>query len=241
MPALPETLDRDTCAALDAEDPLAPMRDRFVLEAGLIYLDGNSLGALPAATPARLARVVEEEWGRGLIRSWNDAGWIDAPRRLGDKVARLVGAAEGEVLVADSTSVNLFKLLAAAVRAQPGRRVILTHADNFPADLYVAQGLCELLDGRCELRTVASAELATALDDRVAVLMVTHVDYATGAVQDMAGLCAAVRACGALSLWDLSHSTAALPVDLGGCGADLAVGCGYKYLDGGPGAPARYL
>jgi len=235
---LPDSLDRDACAALDAGDPLAPMRGRFVLDEGLIYLDGNSLGALPAATPPRLARVVGEEWGRGLIGSWNDAGWIEAPRRLGDKVAGLIGAEAGEVLVADSTSVNLFKLLAGAVRARPGRRVVLSHADNFPADLYVAQGLCELLDGGCELRTVAPAELAGALDADVAVLMVTHVDYATGAVQDMAALSAAARGCGALSLWDLSHSTAALPVDLGGCGADLAVGCGYKYLNGGPGAPA---
>jgi kynureninase len=235
---LPETLDRDACAALDGADPLAPMRGRFVLDEGLIYLDGNSLGALPAATPPRLAEVVGAEWGRGLIRSWNDAGWIDAPARLGNKVARLIGAGSGEVLVADSTSVNLFKLLGAAVRARPGRRVILSHGDNFPADLYVAQGLCELLDGRCELRTVAPADLAAALDGDVAVLMVTHVDYATGAVQDMAGLSAAARACGALSLWDLSHSTAALPVDLGACGADLAAGCGYKYLNGGPGAPA---
>jgi kynureninase len=235
---LPQTLDRDACAALDAVDPLAPMRSRFVLEEGLIYLDGNSLGALPVSTPPRLAEVVGEEWGRGLIRSWNDAGWIEAPRRLGDKVAPLIGADAGEVLVADSTSVNLFKLLGAAVRARPGRRVILSHADNFPADLYVAQGLCELLDGGCELRTVAVADLAAALDGDVAVLMVTHVDYATGAVQDMAALSAAARACGALSLWDLSHSTAALPVDLGGSGADLAVGCGYKYLNGGPGAPA---
>ena len=238
MSGLPDSLDRDACAALDAGDPLAPMRGRFVLDEGLIYLDGNSLGALPAATPPRLARVVGEEWGRGLIGSWNDAGWIEAPRRLGDKVAGLIGADAGEVLVADSTSVNLFKLLAGAVRARPGRRVVLSHADNFPADLYVAQGLCELLDGGCELRTVAPAELAGALDADVAVLMVTHVDYATGAVQDMAALSAAARGCGALSLWDLSHSTAALPVDLGGCGADLAVGCGYKYLNGGPGAPA---
>jgi kynureninase len=238
MTSLPEFLDRGACAAMDAVDPLARQRACFLLDEGIVYLDGNSLGALPAATPPRLAGVVAEEWGRGLIRSWNAAGWIEAPRRLGDKVARLIGAGEGEVLVADSTSVNLFKLLAAGVRARPGRRVILSHEDNFPADLYVAQGLCELLEGGCELRTVPSAALAGALDAEVAVLMVTHVDYATGAVQDMARLCAAARACGALSLWDLSHSTAALPVDLGGCGADLAVGCGYKYLNGGPGAPA---
>ncbi|HEY2704123.1 MAG TPA: kynureninase [Candidatus Dormibacteraeota bacterium] len=231
-------LDREACAALDAADPLAPMRERFLLDDGVVYLDGNSLGALPAATPPRLATMVTEEWGRGLIRSWTAAGWIDAPRRLGDRVAPLVGALPGEVLVADSTSVNLFKLLGAAVRARPGRRVILSHEDNFPADLYVAQGLCELLEGRCELRTVPAAGLAAALDADTAVLMVTHVDYATGAVQDMAGLSAAARDHGALSLWDLSHSTAALPLDLGGCGADLAVGCGYKYLNGGPGAPA---
>jgi kynureninase len=238
MTGLPEVLDREACVALDAADPLAPLRGRFLLDDGIVYLDGNSLGALPAATPPRLAGVVADEWGRGLIRSWNAAGWIEAPRRLGDKVARLVGARDGEVLVADSTSVNLFKLLGAAVRARPGRRVILSHEDNFPADLYVAQGLCELLQGACELRTVPSAGLAAALDPGVAVLMVTHVDYATGAVQDMARLSAAARECGALSLWDLSHSTAALPVDLEGCGADLAVGCGYKYLNGGPGAPA---
>jgi kynureninase len=238
MTALPEVLDREACAALDAADPLAPMRGRFLLDDGIVYLDGNSLGALPAATPPRLATVVTEEWGRGLIRSWNAAGWIEAPRRLGDKVARLVGARAGEVLVADSTSVNLFKLLGAAVRARSGRRVILSHEDNFPADLYVAQGLCELLDGGCELRIVPSAGLAAALDTEVAVLMVTHVDYATGAVQDMARLSAAAGECGALNLWDLSHSVAALPVNLDRCGADLAVGCGYKYLNGGPGAPA---
>ncbi|HEY0409568.1 MAG TPA: kynureninase, partial [Candidatus Dormibacteraeota bacterium] len=151
MTGLPHgLLDREACAALDAADPLAPLRGRFLLDDGLIYLDGNSLGALPAATPPRLAAVVAEEWGRGLIRSWTAAGWIDAPRRLGDKVAPLVGARPGEVVVADSTSVNLFKLLGAAVQARPGRRVILSHEDNFPADLYVAQGLCELLEGRCE-------------------------------------------------------------------------------------------
>lgn len=238
MDGLPEVLDRECCAALDAADPLAPLRERFLLDEGLIYLDGNSLGALPAATPPRLAEVVSEEWGSGLIRSWTAAGWIQAPRRLGDKVGRLIGARPGEVLVADSTSVNLFKLLGAAVRAQPGRRVILSHEGNFPADLYIAQGLCELLEGRCELRTVPVSRLAASLDADVAVLMVTHVDYAGGAVHDMPGLCAAARDHGALSLWDLSHSTAALPVDLGGCGADLAVGCGYKYLNGGPGAPA---
>jgi len=236
--SLPAVLDREACAGLDRGDPLAPMRSRFLLAEGCIYLDGNSLGALPASTRPRLRATVDEEWGRGLIRSWNDAGWIEAPRRLGDKVARLVGALPGEVIVADSTSVNLFKLLAGAVRARPGRRVILSHADNFPADLYVAQGLCELLEGRCELRTVHPDDLAGALDGSVAVLMVTHVDYATGTVRDMPRLSAAARRCGALSLWDLSHSIGALPVDLGGCGADLAVGCGYKYLNGGPGAPA---
>ncbi|HEX3607698.1 MAG TPA: kynureninase [Candidatus Dormibacteraeota bacterium] len=238
MTALPEVLDRAACAALDRADPLTPLRGRFLLDVGIVYLDGNSLGALPAATPPRLAATVSEEWGRGLIRSWTQAGWIEAPRRLGDRLAPLIGAEPGEVLVADSTSVNLFKLLGAAVRARPGRRVILSHRSNFPADLYVAQGLCELLGGACELRTVAPGELAAALDEDVAVLMVTHVDYATGEVQDMAALSAAARDRGALSLWDLSHSAGALPVDLAGSGADLAVGCGYKYLNGGPGAPA---
>jgi kynureninase len=223
--------------ALDAADPLRPFRARFELPDGLIYLDGNSLGALPKATPAALDRVVREEWGRGLIGSWNAADWIGAPQRIGAKIARLVGAEAHEVVVADSTSVNLFKLLAAALARDPARRVILSEPGNFPTDLYVAQGL-ERLGLGARLKLVERERMADALDGEVAVLMLTHVHYKSGARHDMAALSAEATAVGALSLWDLSHSTGGVPVELDGSGADLAVGCGYKYLNGGPGAPA---
>ena len=229
---------RESLAAVDAADPLARHRDAFVLPAGVIYLDGNSLGPLPRATPGRLAEVVEREWGEGLIRSWNAAGWIDGPRRVGAKIATLVGAEADEVMVTDSTSVNLFKLLAAALRLNPGRSVILSEPENFPTDLYVAQGLVELLGGRARLRLEPPERLAAGLTADTAVVLLTHVSYRSGAVHDMAALTAAAHDAGALVLWDLSHSVGALPVDLGKAGADLAVGCGYKYLNGGPGAPA---
>jgi kynureninase len=221
----------------DANDPLAHFRSRFSLPKGLIYLDGNSLGALPVATPGRLARAAEQEWGESLITSWNVHDWIGAPRRVGDKIARLVGAAAGEVIVADSTSVNLFKLLAAAVRHQPRRHVILSEPGNFPTDLYMAQGLAELTPG-CRLKTVPADEVVAAIDDDTAVVMLTHVHYKTGRKLDMAAITAAAQAKGALVLWDLSHSVGAIEVELNRCGADMAVGCGYKYLNGGPGAPA---
>ncbi|MGQ9365677.1 kynureninase [Azospirillum sp. ST 5-10] len=228
---------RADCAALDAADPLAAARERFLLPEGVVYLDGNSLGPLPRAAVARLERTVREEWGRGLIRSWNDAGWIDLPTRLGDKIGRLVGAAAGQVVVADSTSVNLFKALAAALRLRPGRRVVLSERANFPTDLYVAEGLGDLLGG-VELRLVDRDAVAGAVDGDVAVAMLTHVDYRSGAMLDMAALTGAAHAAGALTLWDLAHSAGAVPVGLDAAGADLAVGCGYKYLNGGPGAPA---
>jgi len=228
---------REACMNRDAADPLAAMRDRFVLPDGTIYLDGNSLGVLPKAVPARLTQVVGEEWGRDLIRSWNTADWINLPARVGAKIARLIGARDSEVVAADSTSVNLFKLLTAAVRLRPGRRVILSETGNFPTDLYVAQGVESLFDG-VELRTVDGDAIAGAIDDSVAVVFLTHVDFRSGRIHDMAGVTAAAHAAGALMLWDLAHSAGALPVDLNGCGADLAVGCGYKYLNGGPGAPA---
>ncbi|HYD64915.1 kynureninase [Azospirillum sp.] len=231
-------ISREDALALDAADELAAVRERFVLPEGEIYLDGNSLGALPRATAERLRHVVEAEWGRDLIRSWNAAGWIDLPQRVGDKIGRLVGAAAGEVVVADSTSVNLFKALSAALRLRPDRRVIVTERGNFPTDLYVAQGLIEQLGGRHELRMVERDAVAGAIGADTAVVMLTHVDYRTGAVHDMAGVTAAAHGQGALMLWDLAHSAGAMPVDLDGCGADLAVGCGYKYLNGGPGAPA---
>lgn len=231
-------MDREACVELDRQDPLARWRDQFECPEGIVYLDGNSLGALPRATATRLARVVADEWGNGLIRSWNSAHWIDAPQRIGGKIARLIGAEPDEVLAADSTSVNLFKLLAAALRLRPDRPVILTEASNFPTDRYIAEGLVDLLGTRAQLRVVERAELTTALDDDVAVLTLTHVDYGSAFIHDMRALTEAAHGHGALALWDLSHSAGAVPVDLNGSQVDLAVGCGYKYLNGGPGAPA---
>jgi kynureninase len=231
---------REQALALDQADALAPLRDLFALPPGVIYLDGNSLGALPRATAARLQSVVTGEWGQGLIRSWNHAGWIDLPQRVGDKIARLVGAGPGELVVADSTSVNLFKVLSAALtisRADaPARRIILSERSNFPTDLYIAQALAQ--ERGFDLVLAEPDELPALLDERTAVLMLTHVNYRTGRMHDMAGLTAAAHAAGALALWDLAHSAGAVPVDLRGSGADFAVGCGYKYLNGGPGAPA---
>jgi kynureninase len=223
--------------ARDATDPLARFRDRFELPEGVIYLDGNSLGALPRVTAARLAEVVQHEWGRDLVGSWNAHDWIGAPRRVGDKIGQLIGAAPGEVIVADSTSVNAYKLLAAALAARPGRNVILSEPGNFPTDIYMVEGI-RLLRPDTELRLVPPALLADALDESVAVLFLTHVHYKTAAMHDMAGLTARAQATGALAMWDLSHSAGAVTVDLNAAGADLAVGCGYKYLNGGPGAPA---
>ncbi len=222
--------------ALDARDPLAPLRDRFMRPDGLIYLDGNSLGMLPQASVAASADMVERQWGERLIRSWNE-GWIDAPTRIGGKIAPLIGADAGEVIAADSTSVNLFKLLVAALRRDPARTVVVSEAGNFPTDLHIAAGAVGCVPG-AELRVVARDELADALGDDTAVLLLTHVHYKTGARFDMARWTADAHAAGALMLWDLSHSAGAVAVDLNGANADLAVGCGYKYLNGGPGAPA---
>jgi kynureninase len=231
-------LDRAQCLALDADDPLAAKRGEFLLPEGVIYLDGNSLGALPRATPARIAEVVTAQWGGDLIRSWNKHGWIELPRRVGDKIARLIGAGPGEVVVADSTSINLFKVLAAALRLNPQRRVILSERENFPTDLYIAQGLGGLLDQGHRLRLVEGDEVLAAIDDDTAVVMLTQVNYRTGAMHDLAQVTRAARDKGALMLWDLAHSAGAVPVDLRAADADFAVGCGYKYLNGGPGAPA---
>jgi kynureninase len=231
-------LTRDEVEALDRSDELAAFRDRFVLPDGVIYLDGNSLGALPKATPARVAQVVQQEWGQSLIRSWTDHGWIDLQFRVGEKIGKLIGAARGTTVVADSTSVNLFKLLAAALDQRPGRSVILTEEGNFPTDLYMAQGLTALLQRGHVLRPVPGAQLRDALNNTVAVLMLTHVNYRSGAMSDMTALTRAAHAVGALVLWDLSHSVGAVPLRLDTDDVDLAVGCGYKYLNGGPGAPA---
>jgi kynureninase len=221
---------------LDAADPLGEYRARFELPEGVIYLDGNSLGALPRATPERLAQVVRGEWGEGLIRSWNSANWIDLPQRVGAKIAPLVGAQPHEVIAADSTSVNLFKLIASALAMKPGRKVILSEPGNFPTDLYMIAGL--EAQGLATRRLAPRDGLVEALNGEVALLLLTHVHYKTGAIHDMAALTRAAHAAGALVLWDLSHSAGALPVALNQCDADFAVGCGYKYLNGGPGAPA---
>ncbi|UVO54668.1 kynureninase [Sphingomonas sp. SUN039] len=222
--------------ARDAADPFAFARDRFTLPDGVIYLDGNSLGALPLATSAAMADVIAGQWGEGLVTSWNRHDWIGLPQRLGARIAPLIGAAPDEVIVTDTTSTNLFKLIAAALAARPHRQVILSEAGNFPTDLYIAQGAAAMRGA--QLKTAAGAEILSSLDDHVAVLLLTHVHYKTGSVHDMAAITAAAHAVGALVIWDLSHSTGAVPVDLNGCNADLAVGCGYKYLNGGPGAPA---
>jgi len=222
----------------DAADLLGRFRDRFDLPPAVIYLDGNSLGALPRRTAARLAELVAVEWGRDLITSWNRHRWIDLPRQVGDKIARLIGADPGEVLVADSTSVNLFKLLSAALDLVPGRSIVLSDTGNFPTDLYVAQGLLGLRGNAPTLRMVDEAAVIDAIDDRTAVVMLTHVNYRTGRLHDMAAITEAAHRAGALVLWDLAHSAGAMPVALNVLGADFAVGCGYKYLNGGPGAPA---
>lgn len=228
----------ETLSALDREDPLAPFRDQFDLPDGVIYLDGNSLGPLPRRTLARLIDVTREEWGQSLIRSWNDHDWIELPGRIGDKIATIVGAAPGEVIAADSTSVNLFKLLAAACALRPDRKVILTEQGNFPTDVYIAEGLASVLGPDYEVRAVAKENISASITGDVAVVALTHVDYRTGEMLDMERVTAAAHAADALMLWDLSHSVGAVPVDLNATGADFAVGCGYKYLNGGPGAPA---
>ncbi len=223
--------------ALDAADPLRPMRERFVLPEGVIYLDGNSLGPLPRQTIEAQQDAVSRQWGEDLIRSWNDNDWIGAPQRIGSKIAPLIGANANEVIVTDSVSVNLFKLIVAATRLRPDRSEILTEPGNFPTDLYTADGASDVLEGR-HVRTVPASEIAAAIGPDTALVMLTHVHYKTGSRHDMAAITAAAHEAGALMLWDLSHSVGAVPVDLKGCNADLAVGCGYKYLNGGPGAPA---
>jgi kynureninase len=230
--------ERSDALTLDAGDPLAGHRGHFLLPDGVVYLDGNSLGALPAALPARLDAVIREQWGRDLISSWNRHAWIDLPVRVGEAVAALIGAGPGQVVAADSTSVNLFKLLAAALNARPGRKVILSVEGNFPTDLYMAQGLARLLGGNVLLRLVSEGALAGAMDGDTAVVMLSHVDFRSGQISNMAALTEAAHRAGALALWDLAHSAGVLPVALDAAEVDLAVGCGYKYLCGGPGAPA---
>ena len=228
------------CRALDAQDPLRGLRQQFSLPDGVIYLDGNSLGVLPNTAAARVAKAVTEEWGQGLIRSWNSAGWFDMPQRLGDKIARLIGAASGEVVATDTTSINLYKVLSAAlsmtVLDAPERKILVSERSNFPTDLYIAEALCK--ERGLQLALVDEQDITAALTTDVAVLMLTHVNYRTGAMHNMQAVTAAAHAKGILCVWDLAHSAGALPVDLTAANADFAVGCGYKYLNGGPGAPA---
>lgn len=234
---------REECLQADRNDPLATVKQYFELPPGMIYLDGNSLGVLPRAAKARSVQVIEQEWGRGLIRSWNTAGWFDLPTRLGDKLGQLLGARADEVLITDSTSLNIFKALAAALKIQrhaaPQRRVIVSERDNFPTDLYMIQGMIDFLQQGYELRLIdESLPLEQALDDTVAVLLLSHVNYRSGYLHDMAAVTRQAHSHQVLTIWDLAHSAGAVPIDLTASGADFAVGCTYKYLNGGPGSPA---
>ncbi|MGW0837377.1 kynureninase [Streptomyces prunicolor] len=221
---------------LDAVDELARVRSRFVLD-DVVYLDGNSLGALPVGVPGRVEDVVRRQWGELRIRSWDESGWWTAPERIGDRIAPLVGAAAGQIVVGDSTSVNVFKALVAAVRmAGEGRDEIVVDATTFPTDGYIAESAARMTG--CTLRPVAPAEVPGALGERTAAVLLNHVDYRTGRLHDLPALTAAVHAAGAVVVWDLCHSAGALPVGLDEHGVDLAVGCTYKYLNGGPGSPA---
>ena len=216
----------------------ARTRALFHLPEGVVYLDGNSLGPLPLAARERVGRLLEEEWGELLIRGWTDAGWMESPARIGDRVGRLIGAAPGSVVMGDTLSIKVYQALAAALELRPGRRVVLSDHGNFPSDLHIARGLIHSLDRGHELRLVAPEAVEAALDESVAVLMLTEVDYRTGRLHDMARLTRAAHAAGALTIWDLAHSAGALPIHLDAAGADFAVGCTYKFLNGGPGAPA---
>ncbi|MEE2566609.1 kynureninase [Hyphobacterium marinum] len=228
----------DEIRTRDAADPLNGFRDRFVIPDGLVYLDGNSLGCLPKATPDRIADVVAREWGEDLIRSWNTNDWINAPRRVGAKIAGLIGANDDEVVIADSTSINVFKVLSACLQLDPKRSVLLSERGNFPTDVYMMQGLSALSGGRVATRLVEPDDVIAALDSDAAALLLTQVHYKTGRMRDMAAVTKAAHDKGVPVIWDLSHSAGAVPVDLNASNADFAVGCGYKYLNGGPGAPA---
>ena len=237
-----EAFARAACEEMDAGDDLQFARDRFSIPEGTVYLDGNSLGAMPKTTPTAVAQTIVHDWGVDLIRSWNSANWVNLPQTVGDRLAKLIGARNGEVVIADSTSINVFKLLAGILSqptllAQSERRFVVTEKSNFPTDIYIAEGICALLGGRYELKVVDGKPLASSLDESVAAVLITHVDYRTGAMHSMAGLNDAARRAGAPIVWDLSHSAGAVPLQLNDDGTDFAVGCGYKYLNGGPGAP----
>lgn len=232
------TTSRDDAIAFDVNDPLGAFRDEFQLRDGLIYLDGNSLGVAPRATADRLASAVAQEWGEGLIASWLGADWVNAPRRIGDKIGALLGAQAGETVAADSTSVNIFKALTAACSLRSDRSVILSEATNFPTDVYMMQGIEAFSGGRIRAEAVDPDAVLDRLDDSVAVLLLTQVHYKSGRIRDMAEVTRRAHAAGAIVVWDLSHSAGAIEVNLNAANADFAVGCGYKFLNGGPGAPA---
>lgn len=230
------TLTRDDFVTLDNEDRLAHFADEFYLPEGMIYLDGNSLGAMPKAAKKRAIEVIDQEWGEDLIKSWNKAGWFDLVEKLGNKTARLIGADEGEVIYADATGLNVYKLVAAALEMRPERKVIVMEGSNFPTDNYMVQGLIKQLDRGHEIRFAEDGEILDAIDDDVAAICITHVHYKTGHLHDMEAITKKAQDCGALAIWDLCHSAGALLVNLNGCNVDMAVGCTYKYLNGGPGS-----
>ena len=239
-------IDRGACEDRDANDPLRAFREEFLLPPETIYLDGNSLGPRPKGAAERAQEVIAEEWGTGLINSWNTADWFGLPVRLGQTVSDLIGGGSGSAVVTDTTSVNLFKAASAALRVQaadsPGRRVILTQRENFPSDIYMLEGLAAQLGDGYEVRLVDDAEVTagfpTTLSDEVALVVLTHVNYRTGRLFDMDATTSAIHAGGALVIWDLCHTAGAVPIDLAASGADMAVGCTYKFLNGGPGSPA---
>ncbi|WP_394191765.1 kynureninase [Pseudoalteromonas atlantica] len=229
----------DDIIALDKADPLAHKRAEFALPVNTVYLDGNSLGALPKVVKSRVAEVVTQQWGEHLIRSWNDHHWIDLPTQVGEKIAPIIGAAPGQVVCCDSISINLFKLLSSALSLNSERNVVLSTEDNFPTDLYMVQGVSDLLgEDLCQLKLVAEQQITQSLTDDVAVLLLTQVNFRSGQLLDMHALTKHAQDKGILVIWDLAHSAGALPVELDKCNADFAVGCGYKYLNGGPGSPA---
>ena len=215
-----------------------PRKEMFDIPEGVIYLDGNSLGVLPKGAVARASTVIQEEWGGQLIKAWNTAGWMALPSEVGDTIAGLIGAPEGSVATGDTLSIKVYQALAAALKMRPDRRVILSDSGNFPSDLYMAEGLIKTIDKGYELRTPAPEDVTDASTDEVAVVMLTQVDYRTGRMHDMDAITAAAHAAGCVMVWDLAHSAGAVPVDVTGCNAEFAVGCTYKYLNGGPGAPA---
>ena len=231
-------ISREDCQTLDENDVLAPLRAEFTLNEGEIYLDGNSLGPVSSSVRRRVNEVIDDEWGRGLVRSWNDAGWMGEPTRLGDRIAPLIGANPGEVLVADTLTFLIAKLIGAALEQRPERHVVLTDEANFHSDIYIIEAMCERAGRPVAMKTIDRHRLDDELNDDVALVELTQVDYRTGESLDMAGITKKVHDAGALMLWDFAHSAGAVPLDVTGADVDFAAGCGYKYLNGGPGAPA---